>query len=157
MEFNHDDTIWSEFVPPTRRLVGDSTLDINTFLLGLSRSIIARQPADYATWIGKATRQAVRKVFFDLFQHPVSLSLLLASIILFLTAPVRASPPADAMSPSALVRLMAVVSISYALLNLACTIPLVPPRERITDAAALWAPALLATWFGSLVERRMRT
>jgi hypothetical protein len=154
MEFNHDDTIWTEYVPPTRKLVGDSPLEINAFLSSLSRSIIARQPVDYATWLGKAARQAVRKVFYDLFQHPVSLSLLLASVVLFLTAPVRASAPADAMSPSALVRLMAVFSISYAVLNIVCTIPFVPPRERMTDAAALWAPALLAIWLGSLLERR---
>lgn len=156
MEFNHDDTIWTEYVPPTRKVVGDSPLEINSFLSSLSRSIIARQPADYATWLGKATRQAVRKVFFDLLQYPVSLSLLLASIVLYLTAPVRAAPGTDANTSLAMVRLMAVFAVSYAVLNLACTIPFVPPRERMTDAAALWAPALLATWFGSLLERRMR-
>lgn len=157
MEFNHDDTIWKEFEPPTRKLVGDSPLAINRFLSGLSRHVIAHQPSDYAVWLFKAVRQAVRKIFFDLLQHPVSLLLLLGSVLLYLTSPVQSEADPGATSPAYVVQLMAVFAVSYAVLNLLCTIPFVPPRERMTDAAALWGPALLATWFGSLVERRVRS
>ena len=43
---------------------------------------------------------------------------------------------------------IAVFAVSYAVLTVLCTIPCVPPRERMTDAAALFGPALLATWLG---------
>jgi len=155
VEFHHDDTIWTEFVPPTRQIVGDSTLAINAFLSDLARRIIARQPDDYLIWLAKATRQAVRKLFSDTLQHPVSLGLLLGSVFLFLATPLPGRPQEDGVDSTSVVRLMATLAVSYAVFNLACTIPFVPPRERMTDAAALWGPALLAAWFGSLLERRV--
>ncbi|WP_145029102.1 hypothetical protein [Caulifigura coniformis] len=153
LEYNHDDTIWKDYLPPARQVVGDEPLALNAFLGGMARTIIASQPLDYCVWLVKATRQAVRKVFSDTLQYPVSLALLLVGVVFYLTLPLRPPPSGDAMQTLATLRLVAVLAVSYAVLNLLCTIPFVPPRERMTDAAALWGPPLLAAWVASLVSR----
>jgi len=153
LEYNHDDTIWKDYLPPARNVVGDEPLALNAFLGDLSHTIIANQPRDYCVWLAKATRQAARKVFSDTLQHPVSLTLFLVGIALFLATSLRPQASGIAAETSAVLRLIAVLGVSYAMLNLVCTIPFVPPRERMTDAGAVWGPALLAAWVGSLVAR----
>ncbi len=146
MEYNHDPTIWNDYVPPAREAVGESTLAVNGFLSSLARSILRSQPDDYCIWLAKATREAARKIFSDLFRHPAPLALLLSGAALFLANPLTRAGGADVgeSSTETLVRLLAMMATSYAVLNLACTIPFVPPRERMTDAAAVWGPAVLA-------------
>lgn len=157
MEFNHDDTIWKDYVPPAQIAVGQDSGTLNRLLASLAADIIRQQPGDYATWLAKALRRAVRLIASDFVENIPMLLLLLTTCTLFVGMTVSGRSPMHVATQGSVVMLLAVLFLSYALLNIACTIPFVPPRGRLMDGAGVWLPALLGAWFGTLIGASFRS
>ncbi len=147
MEMRYDITIWQEFVPAARELVGNEWGPVNAALRKLSLELLRLHPAEYAVWLAKATRQAAKKVLWDFADNPFTLALLLLAVLKVcrrgFLAP--AAPVADERPLSAAAVLL-VVAMAYLVLALAVVIPVCPPLGRMTDATAVLLSAPLAVW-----------
>lgn len=147
MEMRYDITIWQEFVPAARELVGNEWGPVNAALRKLSLELLRLHPGEYAVWLAKATRQAAKKVLWDFADNPVTLALLLLAVLKvcrpgFLTpssASVNEHPPSAA-------GVLLVVALVYLVLALAVVVPVCPPLGRMTDATSVLLAAPLAVW-----------
>jgi hypothetical protein len=136
LEVNYDRTIWRLYVPAARSVVGDDPTRINSILRTTGTDIIRNSPKEYAIWLAKALRQAVRQTLDDLAESPMGLlGIGLAAIAMCVH---RRWPSTAALS---LVQLSLVYWASLAGL----TILVCPPLGRMMDAASLFlTPTLLA-------------
>ena len=152
MERHYDLTIWNEFAPAAMEVLGEHPVRINAALGQLAMQAIRQRPVDFAVWLAKATRQGVKKLFWDNVDNPVNLGVLLATgaallIRIFQSTPNR-NPLVGACGAERTAFLVVTsLSLLYAALSLAVAIPVCPPFGRMTDAAGVLMPAAL---FGSL-------
>ncbi len=161
MEARYDTTIWQVFHPAARDLFGDDTRRTNTELRQLASAIVRARPKLYAIWLVKSTRQAARVVVSDFVRNPAYLLLTAACVLLQLGATLfgRRTPSADqeprtknqaAVANSAEQGgILFLVAVLYAGLQLLLVILVCPPLGRMTDAAAVLLPMVLANFLAS--------
>ena len=149
MEAQYDTTIWQVFHPAARDLFGDDTRRTNTELRQLASAIVRARPRLYATWLVKATRQAARLVVSDFVRNPAYLLLTVACVLMQLGSTLfshRAAPPrqAEITNTTEQGEVLFLVAVLYATLQLLLVILVCPPLGRMTDAAAVLLPMVLA-------------
>ena len=151
MEAQYDSTIWQVFHPAARELFGDDTRRTNTELRQLASAIVRARPKLYATWLVKATRQAARLVVSDFVRNPAYLLLAVACVLMQLGLTLfshRAAPPrqAEITNTTEQGEVLFLVAVLYATLQLLLVILVCPPLGRMTDAAAVLLPMVLANF-----------
>ena len=158
MELRYDMTIWRVFTPAAQKVYGDDHHQVNTQLRRLAVSIIRARPYDYALWLVKSLRQALRKIVSDFVVNPVYFVLTLAAVgaqllhtLLSETKP-HDDVSANAQQPNA-VGILFVVSVSYAASKLLLVVFVCPPIGRMTDAMWVFLPAVAVAVF---VDRATR-
>jgi len=151
MEVNYDVTIWKVFVPASQELYGNDAVQVNSRLRELGVAIARLRPEWYGVWLAKACRQALRISCQELVGNPVTGPLIVLTIGLELLRIVRCwrrSIPAGLLSSATdLVPVLLLMSVLYAASNLLLVIVVCPPLGRMTDAATVLFPALIAAVF----------
>jgi hypothetical protein len=136
MEANYNTIVWQWYAPAADKVCGNDYVKANSVLLTMAREMLLTTPREYAIWLLKAFRQAVRQTLDDLAESPFGL---LGFVLLGVGVVVRRSWPSPAVLP------LVQMGLVYWLCLVAVTIGVVPPHGRLTDAAAVFlTPALLA-------------
>ena len=149
LEANYDRVIWEIYEPAAVDALGSGIPDggvpggggrasdavVNRTLAAIAAAIIRQNPRDYAVWLVKATRQAVRQSLDDFAENPVGLLLLL-----IIGGGVIFGP--GAIGPQT--RLVAATAGVYWAAMIALTVLVCPPLGRMTDAASVLWPAAAA-------------
>jgi hypothetical protein len=155
METGYDITIWSEFVPAAKQHGADSALTTNRNLSRIGKSLVLLHPRDYAIWIMKATRQAVKKLAWDLFDNVAYLgaTLLLIAGFVFRSLGLGGFKSDAATSQTLVLWTLGLIVVCYAALSLAIVIPVCPPLGRMTDAAGVFLGCPLFVALACLLRR----
>lgn len=148
MENYYDSMIWTVYAPAAKQVLKADNPEINAELSRLGLAIIEDRPLWYATWLAKASRQAVRKLLSDLVANPVYLLLVLATaaaqVAVSLVRGVRHKTALASAGGCNAIEFLFIVAFLYAVMNLLLVIAVCPPLGRMTDAAALFFPVVLA-------------
>ncbi|MCA9062649.1 MAG: hypothetical protein KDA96_06305 [Planctomycetaceae bacterium] len=134
LEANYDTAIWQWYEPAAREVVGDDATRVNSILREMGGEILRRSLRNYAVWLAKSFRQAVRRTLDDLAESPmglVSIVLLAGSVL------VRRQWPSREVIP------LITTGLVYWGSLIGLTVLVCPPLSRMTDAAAVFAPAAL--------------
>jgi hypothetical protein len=134
---------------------------VNSKLRELGTAVIRLRPREYAVWLAKAARQALRISSQELVSNPVSGSLILMTLLVTVVIVVqswRRPELADPRpwDPRGIVGLLFLLSVLYASLNLLLVIVVCPPLGRMTDAACVLFPALITALFVNRVAALAR-
>ena len=151
MEAQYDITIWQVFHPAARELFGDDTRRTNTELRQLASAIVRARPKLYATWLVKATRQAARLLVSDFVRNPAYLLLTVACVLMQLGSTLfghraAAQQQTEIANAAEQGEVLFLVAVLYAALQLLLVILVCPPLGRMTDAAAVLLPMVLANF-----------
>jgi hypothetical protein len=151
MEQNYDVTIWKIFVPAAEELYGPDATQINSRLKELGLAIVRLRPGWYCVWLGKAARQALRISCQELVGNPVTGCLVVLTIAVTILGIIKSwkystGPPSTGNS-ARIVPLLFVLAVLYASLNLSLVIVVCPPLGRMSDAACVLFPAIIAAVF----------
>ncbi len=155
IENRYDWTIWDVFYPAAVETDSTEVSSANSRLRRLAQEIIRRHPVMYAVYLAKAFRRAVYKVVGDSLLNPcclgLSLLIMMAVVrrILWPRDPVKVDQ--DEQPVYRLLDVMLLTTLSFAVAQMLVVILVCPPLGRLTDAMALFVPALL---MAILVERR---
>ncbi|MGD9856143.1 MAG: hypothetical protein AB7U20_14460 [Planctomycetaceae bacterium] len=176
MENRYDHTMWNIFRPAAEQIEPSDASSVNTRLRRLAQAIIRERPMMYAVYLAKAFRRAVFKIVGDTVLNPYCLGLCLLIVGVDLFRILRPVPSAvtndasDRVQPSSVQHrasrgaaslhsldsglwtrnspdLMTLTAFIHAACQLAVVILVCPPLGRMTDAMALFVPALLMTIF----------
>jgi hypothetical protein len=157
LENRYDYTIWDTFYPAAEQSGPRDVSSVNSRLRRLAQEIIRHRPTMYAVYLAKAFRRAVFKIVGDSVLNPYCLLLcvLIGVVVVIRTlTPARERKRSMPQTPFAADRrqtgdgfnvlsVMTLTTLSYAALQMAIVILVCPPLGRMTDAMALFVPALL--------------
>jgi len=154
IENRYDRTIWRIFYPAAEQTESSAVTSVNTRLRRLAQEIVRQRPKMYAVYLIKAFRRAVFKIVGDTVLNPycLSLCLLIAGVTLIRILRPSAVRTVDPESGAEfdLLSLMVLATLSFAACQMAVVILVCPPLGRMTDAMALFVPALLMAF---LIDR----
>ncbi len=155
MEDRYDIMIWQIFTPAAIEVYGDDPVTINRKLRQLGTELVRKRPRNYAVWVAKAFRQAVRKTAWDLFGNTAFLGVfvvLVVSIQVSLISPKGESSVMPGNFPSGL---LIMIGCIYWMANIGLVILVCPPLGRMTSAASVFIPPILAAVIaGEFLKRK---
>ncbi|MCA9175264.1 MAG: hypothetical protein KDB14_12340 [Planctomycetales bacterium] len=129
-----------------------NAVDRERQLAAFNRAVIVRRPRQYAVWVAKAIRQAMRILFTDMALHPPFLAFAIAAVVGLLVCSsvwpagrVLAALPGEQMPTSSRFQLAAVpvTAAWYFALGLAPIVLSSAPLGRFVDAVGVLVPASL--------------
>jgi len=149
----YDDMIWRVFVPAAEQLPGRRSHDeVNSQLKELATALVILHPGDYAIWLAKAFRRGIEQVAVDFVRNPVSLALLLLTLMVGAVRAIRfLRGDSWKWSFSQQAGILFVMSLTLALMKLAVVILVSIPIERMTMPVGLLIPPLLVTFLADVV------
>ena len=156
LEQRFDSTIYQAFAPAASELFGNNVLKANEALGKLAGEVIQLRLRNYAIWVAKASRQAVRITALDLMSNPVAILLLLIAFVLQLVTfrgqrggagpeclPIRSDEIADRRESIKVSETVWILAGSYLLFSTLLVVVVCPPYGRYMDANAVLLPVLL--------------
>ncbi|MFN0198934.1 MAG: hypothetical protein ACKVT0_19470 [Planctomycetaceae bacterium] len=153
LEAMYNPVLWDVFLPAAKSVYGDDHQRINDAMKEIAEQTLRHRPKDYAIYLVKASRQAVKKILWDIANNPAYLLLILVGAAIWFLTLVLGIPG----TPSQNIAVTGIMSVIYTITSLACVIPACPPIGRMTDASGVFIPVVLASiiWrIGADLRRR---
>ncbi|TWT79376.1 hypothetical protein CA13_07760 [Planctomycetes bacterium CA13] len=137
-------------VPASKSFGDNDRVAAHQRVATMNKAIVRAYPVRYAIWIAKNIRRGAWAISADIVMHPVFLVAIVLAMGWAVYHATVSGTACDSLDPTIAMRSLAVIAVTYVVMNLGFVSLTSPAIGRFSDAAAIFLPA----WLAVMAKRR---